>query len=76
LRLGRTWRSLVSLTALFSALAGTWYLHLGGTSAAATPMIYFDATASPAQVLGMILLAALPAAVLGNLVNLKLNERT
>jgi hypothetical protein len=38
-------------------------------------MIYFDAAASPAQVLGMILLAALPAAVLGNLVNLKLNER-
>jgi serine/threonine protein kinase len=71
--LTRSWlRFLISLAAVVTALAGSWwlYLYLRTLGIIVAPIVYFDTTWSAIQVLGTILLASLPLAILGNLIRL------
>jgi serine/threonine protein kinase len=66
------------ITALFItiALAGTWGLHtqLALTPASLTPIFYYEYTWANTQVLGVILLTALPMAIMGNLRSLAIKN--
>lgn len=66
------------LTALFitTALAGTWGLHthFALVPTSLTPIFYYDYTWTNTQVLGVILITALPMAILGNLRSLSIKS--
>ena len=65
-------RFLISLAAIASALAGSWWLHLATSAwgSLSAPILYYDYSWSASKVLGTILLVSLPMAILGNLVRL------
>jgi hypothetical protein len=69
LRLGRI---LISLVACFSALAGTWMVHLllASTSTMLTPIFVFDDSTPVLQVMLWCLLAAVPITLIGNWISL------
>lgn len=71
--LTRNWlRFPISLAAVATALAGSWWLYLATRTLGIilAPIVYFDNSWSASQVLGTILLASLPMAILGNLIRL------
>jgi len=53
-------------------MAGAWWLYLATRTLGIilAPIVYFDNSWSASQVLGTILLASLPMAILGNLIRL------
>ena len=61
---------------IFTALAGSWWVHanLATTSTDMSPVFFYEYTWTNAQVLGIVLLATLPMAILGNLFDLSLQE--
>jgi serine/threonine protein kinase len=66
------YRFLISLTAIATALAGSWWLHLANSTlgSSSAPIIFFEYSWKSNQVLGTVLLVSLPMAILGNLVRL------
>lgn len=74
LKRSRVWKIGISLLASFTALAGTWWIHVMGNSSSQTPMIAFDYSMPGAQILGLISITVLMMTILGNLVNLSLKE--
>jgi serine/threonine protein kinase len=71
--LRRRWlKMLVCLAAILAAVAGSWWLHLSST--ALSPIFYYEYTWTTIQVLGTMLAAALPMAILGNLLDLSPKE--
>jgi len=65
-------RFVISLAAIATALAGSWWLHLATSAlgSISAPILYFEYSWTSSQVLGMTLLVSLPMAILGNLVRL------
>jgi serine/threonine protein kinase len=73
----RRWiKMLISTLAVFSAIAGTWWAHkaLAASATDLTPLFRYDYNWPAAQVLFTALLVALPAGILGNLVDLDLKQ--
>jgi hypothetical protein len=72
LRKNRLYKSCISLATIFTALAGSWWIHsnLAGASINLTPIVAFENTASITQVLALTFTAALPMAILTNLIDL------
>lgn len=68
----RPWKMGVSLAACATALAGSWWLHAARAVAPTdlTPILKFEYTSPIGEVLGMVLIAMLPVAILGSLIDL------
>jgi serine/threonine protein kinase len=69
-------KTLVSALAIFTALAGSWWVHVNLATASTdiSPVFFYEYTWAFAQVLGIVLLATLPMAILGNLFDLSVQE--
>ncbi len=70
----RTLKIFVSLAALYASLAGSWWIHVSGDIASATPMIPFEYSTPISQTLGLIFVATLPMAILSNVVSMTLKQ--
>ena len=68
---------IVSLLASFIAIAGGWWIHTALASGPTnlTPILIFEYGTPLLQVLGMTFIATSPLAVLGNLIDLSLEQR-
>jgi serine/threonine protein kinase len=66
------WRFVISLVAVYGALAGSWWLYLAMSKLgmASAPLLYYEFSWTTIQVLGSILLVSVPVALLANLVSL------
>jgi serine/threonine protein kinase len=69
-------RSAVTTLFISAALAGTWWAHtqLAVSPASLTPIFFYEYTWANTQVFVLILLVAIPMAVLGNLSKLSLDK--
>lgn len=69
-------RIAVSLLFIFSAIAGTWWVHtsLSAIPTRLSPVFFYDYSWTNIQVLGVVLLVALSMAIPGNLFDLSLDE--
>ena len=69
-------RIAVSLLFIFSAIAGTWWVHtsLSAIPTRLSPIFFYDYSWTNVQVLGVVLLVALSMAVFGNLFDLSMDE--
>jgi serine/threonine protein kinase len=69
-------RIAVSFLFIFSAIAGTWWVHtsLSAIPTRLSPVFFYDYSWTNAQVLGVVLLVALSMAIPGNLFDLSLDE--
>ena len=70
----RALKIFASLVALYASLAGSWWIHVSGGLASATPMIPFESSTPISQTLGLILVAVLPMAILSNLASMTLKQ--
>jgi serine/threonine protein kinase len=69
-------RMVVSALVIIFTLAGTWWAHvnLSPNPTDLSPLFFYEYTWTNIQVLGVILVVALPMAILGNLFSLSLDE--
>lgn len=69
-------KAILSSAAVFAAIAGTWWLHVNyaGSNLELTPIFKFDEAWSLTQVSLTALGVALPIGILGNLINLDIEE--